>query len=295
MTTSAAPSSSSSVSRLLDAEIAEPLAPDERVVGDDAHPEAERAACDLLADAPEADHAERLSGELDAAPARALPAALLERGVRLRDVARERDDQADRLLRRRDDRRLGRVRDDDPSPGRRVDVDVVDPDPGPADHLEPARALDHLAGQPVAERITIAVVAVDDLLERRVGVDVDVEAAAQELDPRVGDRLADEDAHLRPLRDGAERLERRRRRTSRLDLGPGCAELLSTAVSAPATSSIVTWPMWPMRKRRGTSSPCPPAIVIPCRSRSARRSATASMPSGVSAPVSTAALSSSGE
>ena len=141
--------------RLLDAEVAEAVAPDEGVVGDDVHRKAERTACDLLPDAPEPDHAEGLARELDAAPARALPAALLERRVRLRDVARERDDQADRLLRRRDDRRLGRVRDDDPPAGRRVDVDVVDPDPRPADHLQPvARSITSRVIR-VAERITM--------------------------------------------------------------------------------------------------------------------------------------------
>ena len=55
--------------RLVDAELAEALAPDERVVCEDGHPEADRPARDLLADTPEADHAERLAGELDAAPA----------------------------------------------------------------------------------------------------------------------------------------------------------------------------------------------------------------------------------
>ena len=34
--------------------------------------------------------------------------------MRLRDVARERDEQADRVLGGRDDVRLGRIRDDDP-------------------------------------------------------------------------------------------------------------------------------------------------------------------------------------
>ena len=95
-------------------------------------------ACDLLADAAEAEHAERLAGELDAAVGLALPAALLERGVRLRNVARERDEQPDRVLGRRDDRRLGRVRNDDAAPGRRLDVDVVDADARAADHLQAA-------------------------------------------------------------------------------------------------------------------------------------------------------------
>ena len=133
------------VSRPLDAELAEALLRDERVVGDDAHPEAERAARDLLADAAEAEHAERLAGQLDAAAARALPAALLQRGVGLRDVARERDQQADRVLGGRDDGRLGRVRDHDAAPRRGLDVDVVDSDAGAADHLQPLAALDQLA------------------------------------------------------------------------------------------------------------------------------------------------------
>ena len=114
--------------RLLDAEVAEAVDADEGVVSDDRHPEPERAARNLLADAPEADHAERLPGDLDPAPAGALPPAVLERGVGLRDVPREREDQTDRLLGGRDDRRLRRVRDDDPAARRGGDVDVVDPD-----------------------------------------------------------------------------------------------------------------------------------------------------------------------
>ena len=141
----------------LDAELAEPLDGDERVERDDAHAETERAARDLLADAPEAEHAERLAGELDAAVLLALPAALLQRGVRLRDVARERDEQPDRVLGRRDDGRLGRVRDDDAAPRRRLDVDVVDSDARAADHLQAAsHGSISSAVSFVAERTTIA-------------------------------------------------------------------------------------------------------------------------------------------
>src|SRR6185369_5080008 len=81
--------------RALGAELAKALLGDERVVRDDAHPEAEGAPCDLLADASEAEHAESLAFELDSSPLRALPAALLERGVCLRDVAGERNQEAD--------------------------------------------------------------------------------------------------------------------------------------------------------------------------------------------------------
>src|SRR5215207_6569989 len=90
----------------LDSELAKALARDERVVGDDAHLEAGGAAGDLLADPPEAEHAERLVRELDAAPPRALPTARRQRRVRLRDVSGKRDEEADRMLRRRDDVRL---------------------------------------------------------------------------------------------------------------------------------------------------------------------------------------------
>ena len=69
----------------LDPELAEAVARDERVVRDDAHAERERPPGDLLADAPEAEDAERLVGELDPAVARPLPATLLERGIGLRN------------------------------------------------------------------------------------------------------------------------------------------------------------------------------------------------------------------
>ena len=110
---SAAAKTSSGGLDVLGAELAEALRRDERVVADDAHAEPERAPGDLAADPAEAEHAERLVGELDPAPARALPPALLQRRVRLRDVAGERDEQPDRVLGGRDDGRVGRVRDDD--------------------------------------------------------------------------------------------------------------------------------------------------------------------------------------
>ena len=77
-----------------------------------------------------------------------------------------------------------------------------------------------------------------------VRVDVDVEALAEELEARLGDGLADEDLHHRSDgRDGAERLERRRRRPAELDLRAGRESSSSIAVSASAMSSTLTWPM----------------------------------------------------
>ena len=119
--------------RAVDAELAKALCGDERVIGDDLHLQPHRPPRDLPADAPEAEHAEHLVGELDAAPLRALPPARRERCMGLRDVAREREEQADRVLGGRDDVRLGRVCDDDAAPRGRIDVHVVHADAGAAD------------------------------------------------------------------------------------------------------------------------------------------------------------------
>src|SRR5205823_6412372 len=84
-----------------------------------------RAVRDEMADAPEPDDPERLLVQLDARELRALPLAAGERHVRLREVAREREQQRHRVLGGGDDVRLGSVRDDDPTFGGRVDVEVL--------------------------------------------------------------------------------------------------------------------------------------------------------------------------
>ena len=112
----------------------------------------------------------------------------------LGDVPRQRDQQPDRVLGGGDDRRLRRVRDHDPSPGRLLDVDVVDADSGAADHLQPIGALENVRRQLRGRADHDRVVASDPLSEVAVRLDVDFEAFPQELDPGLGDWLADEDA-----------------------------------------------------------------------------------------------------
>ena len=120
---------------------------------------------------------------------------LLQRGMGLRDVAREGDQQADGLLGCRDDGRLRRVRDDDPAPRRCLDIDVVDTDPGTPDHLQVGRELDQLGRELCRRADHDRVVPVDDLRDRGRPILVDLELRAQQLDPRIGDRLAHENAH----------------------------------------------------------------------------------------------------
>ena len=79
-----------------------------------------------------------------------------QRRVRLRHVAREREEQGDGVLGGRVDRRLGGVRDDDAAPRRSIDVDVVDADSGTPDDLELLTTLDEEASSVVADRTMIA-------------------------------------------------------------------------------------------------------------------------------------------
>ena len=184
-----------------DAELAEALRSDERVVGDDVHAEARGTSRDLLADPPEAEDAERLARELDAPVRLPLPATLLQRCMRLRNVPRERDEQPDRVLRRRDDGRLRRVGDDDATARRRFDIHVVDADPRAPDYLQAQGPVDQLCGELGRRADDDRVVEIDDLRELTVRVHVDVEALAQKVDARRGDRLADEDARRHATRD----------------------------------------------------------------------------------------------
>jgi hypothetical protein len=140
----------------LDAELAEALLRDERVVRDHAHPEPGGAARDLLADPAEAEDGERLVRELDPAPARALPAAVLQRGVRLRDVPGERDEEPDRVLRGRDDGRLGRIATTIPRRVAAATSTLSTPTPArPITFRLSARSMTSAVSF-VAERITIA-------------------------------------------------------------------------------------------------------------------------------------------
>ena len=92
-----------------------------------------------------------------------------------------------------DDRRLGSVENEDAAPRRLLDVDVVDADSGPSDHSEVRRTLEQRGVELRLRSDDDRVVVSDDVSERRLDVDVDIEAGAKELDAGVGDGLPDED------------------------------------------------------------------------------------------------------
>ena len=76
------------------------------------------------------------------------------------------------------------------------------PDARAADHLQPVGPLDQVGGQLRRRADDDRVVVADPLREVAVRVHVDVVALAEELDPGLGDRLADEDPwrRLNPVR-----------------------------------------------------------------------------------------------
>ena len=111
----------------------------ERVAREDPHLAADGASGDGLADLPEPDDAEGLSPQLGAGEARALPLAGLDRCVRLGEMADEREQEGDRVLRRGDRVAGGRIDHHHAGSRRGVDVDPVDPDARHAHHAQARR------------------------------------------------------------------------------------------------------------------------------------------------------------
>ena len=141
---SASATSSSMRGHELHAELPGPLRAHERVEGHEPHAERERPLRDEHADAAEPDDAERLAVQLDAFPPAAVPAPGDEVGVGLRDVARLREQQRERVLGRGQHVRLRRVHHHHAAASRLGHVDVVEPDSGSADDDEIGRGREHV-------------------------------------------------------------------------------------------------------------------------------------------------------
>ena len=201
---------------------------------------------DELPDAAEAEDAERLLVHLDPAELAALPLAALQRRVRLRDVAHLGEQHRDRVLGRRDDVRLGRVGDDDAALGGGRHVDVVDADPGAADHLQAVGALDHVRGQLGGRADHDRVVVADRrrqllLAPCRCSTSTS-KCSPQQLDAGIGDLLLDEDpvaVLVRPSVRSADGLRRAARRRARRPAARA-ATPAPKVTSAPSSSSAIS-------------------------------------------------------
>src|SRR5439155_744164 len=136
----------------------------ERVMSDDAHLEAGRAARDLRADAADADQAQCLAAQLAADELRARPLAGADAAVRVGDAPEQGERERERVLGRRDDVPERRVHDVYAARGRRGNVDVVDADAGAARRGDRLTGLDRLIE--VAQRELQGAEEVQDVLQR---------------------------------------------------------------------------------------------------------------------------------
>ena len=168
---------------LAHAEVFGALLGQERVIGEDFHPEAQRALGDDRADVAATDHAKRLGGDLDPHELGLLPLAGLRRPVGQRDLPGQRQHQCDRVLGGGDRVAEGRVHHDDALGGGGLDVDVVDANAGAADHLQLVGLGDQLLGDLGRRADGEAVIVADDLLELvlgKAGLHVDGDTAILE-------------------------------------------------------------------------------------------------------------------
>ena len=115
-----------------------------RVRGEDRHLHGPRPGRDRLADLAEPDDPERPAAELDARELGSLPFAAPDRRVGGRDLAGDAVEQGEGVLGGRDRVAGRRVDDGDAGPGRRLEIDVVDADPGPPDDLQSRAGGDRL-------------------------------------------------------------------------------------------------------------------------------------------------------
>jgi len=115
---------------------------DEWVVRDDLHSEGQGAACDLGADASEADDAQALAVEFSAHELLARPLASLHAGVGLGEAPGQGEDHRQGEFAGRDGVSAGGVHHQDAAAGGGLEVNVVHARPGPSDDLEALGALE---------------------------------------------------------------------------------------------------------------------------------------------------------
>ena len=128
----------------LDTHLTSAIGRHEGVVCHEAHAECLGPVGDKLANAAEANNAQRLVGELDTLPTRALPTARLERCVSLRNVAGLREQQRHRVLGGRNDVRLRSVDHHDAATRSCFDIDIVEADASTTHHKQVGSNLEQL-------------------------------------------------------------------------------------------------------------------------------------------------------
>ncbi len=169
-----------------------------RVGADDRHVHGPGPDRDGLADLAQTDDAQRPAAQLETGECRTLPLAPAHARVGCRGAAGDAVEQRQRVLRSRDRVACRGVDDRDAGAGRRLEVDVVDTDPGAADDHEPLAGGDQVGVDldlaPDDERVVIGQDRCQ-LLAAAADAFVDLVSRRQEVDAFAGDLLCDEDPH----------------------------------------------------------------------------------------------------
>ena len=119
-----------------DAQRLRPLGTEIWIIGEDAHAECQRPLREFTADSAHPEDGERFAVEFDPLELLALPLSGDHAGVRLRDVAGERNHEGERMLGGGDGVAAWRVHDDHAVGRGRGDIDIVDADACAADCLQ---------------------------------------------------------------------------------------------------------------------------------------------------------------
>ena len=154
--------------------------------------------------ATQADDTEYLVRHLHTDVSLALPPALAQRRIGLRDIACHGQQQGDGQLSRRHRVAARRVDHHDTGAGGGLDIDVVDASPGAADHLQPARVGQHGSGHLGGRAHHQGIVLPHRLFQLRrahPGPYGHLEAIgnAEALDPPLRDGVCYQDSHARRL------------------------------------------------------------------------------------------------
>src|SRR5690606_32719861 len=175
------------------------------LVGDDAHPEGPGPGGHRLANAPEADDAQRLPGEAGSHQLLLDPPTFLQRGVAAGDVAGQGDHQPECQLGDRQRVGIGSVDDLDPAGDGGGDVDGVETGAGTGDDPEPLRPVDEPGRDPGGGTDDDGLVVTDDprqFVLRQAGAHIDVEVGGEDLEAVVGYGVTDEDTGATVLGSG---------------------------------------------------------------------------------------------
>ena len=181
-----------------------------RVVRHDPHFESERALHHFAPDAAEPDHAERLAAQLIAEELLLLPLAGARRGIGLRNMARHREHQRERVFGDRNGIPAGRIHDEHAGLGGGVQIDIIHANAGAADDAQFRRLLQnrlgHLHGAAHQQRVGSR-----EVLRVFLGIgDDDVPAVLrlEMLDARGGQGLSDQYIHKEVADDRCPRFRR---------------------------------------------------------------------------------------